>query len=69
MKIWTHRQVELLKDYLILYGDLVLKSGQTAILPALANIPEILSEMDAWCDHWLDEQGRSKVVKSVLGTH
>jgi hypothetical protein len=66
MKHWTHEHVDQLTDYLTLNGDLVLKSGQEAIVVAIKSVPEDLTEMDAWCDKWLDEKARFKLVSSII---
>jgi len=69
MNTWTLERVECLKDYLTLNGDLVLKSGQDAILIAIESIPEDLLQMEEWCDLWLDEKEKSQVLTTTMHPH
>lgn len=69
MNTWTWERVEFLKDYLTLNGDLVLKSGQEAILLAINSIPEDLMQMEQWCDQWLDEKEKSHVLTNMMKLH
>jgi len=68
LNYWTDLNIEMIKDYLTLNGDLVLKSGQSALSEALNDLPQDTNNMDAWCTLWLDEKGKSKLIDAIQET-
>lgn len=65
MQNWNDLSIEQIQRYLTLKGDLVLKSGQAALTEALNDLPENTNNMEAWCDLWLDEKGKSKFLDAI----
>ena len=65
MNDWTNLNIDQIKDYLTLRGDLVLKSGQRALPEALNDLPLNTNNMDAWCSLWLDEKSKSKLIDAI----
>ena len=62
---WTEKHIEQTMDYLLLFGDLILANGQTAVSDAIVSIPESPDEMNDWCDQWLTENGRSRLINKL----
>ncbi|MGD2117899.1 MAG: hypothetical protein PVG66_06055 [Chromatiales bacterium] len=57
-------ETDSVKDFLVLYGDLVVKTGQSGLRAALDSLPGDYSQMNDWCDHWLHEQGKEQILKT-----
>lgn len=64
---WNDLNIEQIERYLTLQGDLVLKSGQTALSKALNDLPNNTNSMEAWSNLWLDEKGKSKLFDGIQG--
>jgi len=62
---WSRTNIDRLRDYLYLYGDLVLKSGQEAIRVSSESLPDDPTHMNDWCNHWLKEGSEKKILEFI----
>ena len=57
-------ETDSIKDFLVLYGDLLVKTGQCGLRDALDALPSDYSQINDWCNYWLHEQGKEQILKS-----
>ena len=64
---WTQASVQLANNYLIIMGDQLLKSGRgiESVYTACYALPSEPSEMNVWCNEWLNEEGRKKLFALI----
>lgn len=64
---WTQATVQQVNNYLIIMGDKLLKSGRgiESVYTACYALPSEPSEMNAWCNAWLNEEGRKKLFEFI----
>ena len=63
---WTDHSLHLANNFLLLNGDLILKNGKTDMYQACYSLPKIPTEMNDWCNKWLDEKGRKKLFDFIF---
>ena len=68
---WTQATVQLVNNYLIIMGDQLLKSGRgiESVYTACYALPSEPSEMNTWCNEWLNEEGRKKLFEFIQNEH
>ena len=62
---FIQNETDSVKDFLVLYGDLLIKTGQSGLRAAVDALPSDYSQLNDWCNYWLHERGKQLLLKSL----